>query len=179
MTELTKQEMEAILLTHEIAELEMDLDATMATLVPDPQYELATLGWAIRGRDAVRETYTRIMSYVVERDVAAEKRVHAVASNTLLRESYVSFDLADGTRVTGLYLVVMSFDPELKLITGERMYMDPVFAEMMAEQLGDDFGEVPGVSRIAETAPIIAKHDAFAVAESRGKTINRPAVAGA
>lgn len=174
---LTKKEMEAILLEHEIAELEQDIDATMATLVPEPQYELASLGWAIRGRDAVRETYNRILSYASTRDVAAEKRVHAIAENTLLRESHVSFNTKDGKRVTGNYLVVMCFDPELKLITGERMYMDPLFAQMMAEELGDDFGEVPGVSLMSESAPIIDRHDAFTVAESRGRTINQPAAA--
>lgn len=173
--ELTKKEMEEILLAHEIAELEQDIEATMATLVPEPQYELAGLGWAVQGRDAVRETYNRILSYASTRDVAAEKRVHAIAANTLLRESHVSFNTRDGQRVTGNYLVVMVFDPELKLITGERMYMDPVFAGMMAEELGDDFGDVPGVSRMVDSAPIIDRHDAFAVAEARGKTINVPA----
>lgn len=174
MNELTKQEMEEILLEHEIAELEQDLDRTMATLTPEPHYELASLGWAIDGTEPVRETYKRIMPYVTVRDVAAEKRVHAVAANTLVREAYVSFTTSQGERVTGLYMVVMSFDPDLRLISGERMYMDPVFAGMMAEQLGGDFSALPGVSPIGDSAPIIAKHDAFAVAESRGKAINQP-----
>ncbi|WP_222131386.1 hypothetical protein [Pseudonocardia sp. C8] len=174
MNQLTKQEMEEILLEHEIAELEQDVERTMATLTPDPHYELATLGWAIDGTEPVRETYRRIMPYVTVRDVAAEKRVHAVAANTLVREAYVSFTTSAGERVTGLYMVVMSFDPDLRLISGERMYMDPVFAGMMAEQLGDDFRTLPGVTPIGDSAPIIAKHDAFAVAESRGKTINSP-----
>jgi hypothetical protein len=43
MTELSEKEMEAILLDHEVAELEMDLEATLATLTPEPHYELATL----------------------------------------------------------------------------------------------------------------------------------------
>ncbi len=174
MAELTKQEMEAILLEHEIAELEQDVERTMATLVPHPHYELPALGVAIDGTDAVRAVYQRIMPYVSTRDVAAEKRVHAVAANTLVREAYVSFDTSGGERVTGLYMVVMSFDPTLKLISGERMYMDTVFAEMMAEQLGDDLGSLPGITPLTDSAPVIDKHDAYAVAEARGLSINAP-----
>jgi hypothetical protein len=166
--------MEEILLAHEVAELEMDLEATMATLAPNPHYELATLGWAVDGSPAVCETYKRILPGAQRWDVAAEKRVHAVADNTLIREAYVSFNTAEGDRVNGLYLVVMAFDPELKLISGERMYMDPLFARMLSTDLGDDFADLPGVSRICETAPVIGTHDAVAVAAARGVTITRP-----
>ncbi|GHE76130.1 hypothetical protein GCM10017786_01300 [Amycolatopsis deserti] len=176
MGELSKKEMEEILLEHEIAELEEDVERTMATLVDEPQYELPTLGFAIRGADAVRETYRRIMRRVVSRDVAAEMRVHAIAANTLIREACVSFNLADGRRVTGTYSVIMSFDAEKKKITGERMYMDTNFAAYMTEQLGDDFADVPGVTALGDVLPNIERHDAFAVAERKGKTINRPTV---
>lgn len=173
MRELTKKEMEEILLVHEIAELEMDVEATMATLAPNPHYELASLGWAIDGEDAVRETYRRILPNR-GRDVAAEKRVHAMAANTLLREAFMSFNSLEGERLTGLYLVVMAFDPELKKISGERMYMDPNFGKMMAENLGPDFGGLPGVSRIGDGMAAIEKHDAYKYAEARGLSINPP-----
>jgi hypothetical protein len=174
---LSKNEMEEILLEHEIAELEMDVERTMATLIDDPQYELPTLGFAIRGADAVRETYRRIMRTVVDRDIAAEMRVHAIAANTLIREACVSFNLADGRRVTGLYSVIMSFDPEKEKITGERMYMDTNFAAYMTEQLGDDFDQIPGVTKLADVLPNIERHDAFAVAERKGKEFNDPRLA--
>ncbi|OMC36749.1 hypothetical protein A5740_00310 [Mycobacterium sp. GA-1841] len=171
MEELTKKEMEAILLAHEIAELEEDIDATMATLAPNPHYELATLGLAFEGEAAVREAYSRILPGNRSRNVAAEMRVHATAANTLIREAHVSFTTSGGERVTGQYLVVMSFDPVAKLISGERMYMDPNFAAMMTENLGADFESLPGVSKLSDHAPMIDKHDAYAVAERRGLTI--------
>lgn len=177
MAGMSKKEMEEILLEHEIAELEMDVERTMATLVDNPQYELPGIGVAISGTEAVRETYRRIMRTVVDRDVAAEMRVHAVAENTLIREACVSFNLASGERVTGLYCVIMSFDPEQRKITGERMYMDPNFAAYMREQVGEDFEDVPGVRPLAETLPNIVRHDAFAVAERKGKQINDPRLA--
>lgn len=176
--ELTKKEMEEILLEHEIAELEQDVERTMATLGPNPRYELPALGYAISGTDAVRETYNRILGYNIERDVAAEMRVHAVAENTLIREAVVSFNMPDGSRRSGTYIVVMSFDAETKKIIGERMYMDPHFAEYMSDQIGDNFDQVPGVTPLWDVLPNIAVHDAFAVAERKGKKINRPATVG-
>ena len=175
--DLTKSEMEDLLLEHEVAELEMDVERTMRTLIDDPQYELPTLGYAIRGADAVRETYRRIMRTVVDRDIAAEMRVHAIADNTLIREAVVSMNLADGRRVSGTYSVIMSFDADKRKITGERMYMDTNFAAYMTEQLGDDFHEVPGVTALADVLPNIARHDAFAVAERKGKEFNDPRLA--
>src|SRR5262249_41666984 len=98
---MTLKEMEDVLLAHEIAELEQDIDATMATVVPDPHYELSALGWIIDGQAAVREMYRRILP-VDHRDVAAEKRIHALAENTLLREAVMSFNNLEGKRVSGL-----------------------------------------------------------------------------
>lgn len=173
--ELDRNQMQEILIAHEKAELEGDLEATLATLTPTPRYELATLGWAIDGMDAVRETYQRILPGAEKWNIAAEARGYTWSENTMVREAHVSFDTLEGERVTGLYMVVMTFDPELKKISGERMYMDPHFANMMATDLGDDFGSVPGVSRISETAPVIETHDAIADAAARGISIKRPA----
>ncbi len=167
--DLTKKEMEEILLAHEIAELEQDVDATMATLVDNPHYELAFFGLQVDGREAIREVYNRILRDAG--NVAAEKRVHAIAPNTLIREAHMTFTNDDGERVNGLYLVVMSFDPETKKISGERMYQDPNFAGLMGKQLGSDFESLPGVSKIGDSAPVIDKHDAFKYAEKAGKTI--------
>jgi hypothetical protein len=124
--------------------------------------------------DAVRETYSRILPGANKWDIAAEARGYTWGTNTLVREAHVSYNTLEGERVTGLYMVVMAFDPELKRISGERMYMDPVFAKLMATDLGEDFGAVPGVSRISDSAPIIETHDAIAAAAARGVTITRP-----
>lgn len=174
MKELTKDEMLDILLAHEKAELEYDLDATMATLVRNPHYELAFLGLAVDGWDTVRKLYERlIVPGARARNFQAVARVIAVDTNTLVREAHVSFDNAEGKRVTGLYMVVMEFDPELKKIRGERMYTDPAFGQMMGSLFGEDFASLPGVSKISDTSPIIEEHDAYAMAAARGITIER------
>ncbi|MBS0473542.1 MAG: hypothetical protein JSR28_00130, partial [Proteobacteria bacterium] len=150
MTDLTRAEMEAILLEHEIAELEYSVDRTMATLVANPHYEIATLGVAVDGWDAIERTYDRLIKEGgKDRNIQAVARVIAEAKNTLIREAHVSFDDDEGKRVTGLYLVVMEFDPEQKKIIGERMYTDTVFGALLKGILGDDFINLPGVSSIS------------------------------
>ncbi|GEE01686.1 hypothetical protein nbrc107696_21320 [Gordonia spumicola] len=80
----------------------------------------------------------------------ADRRVHAVSENELCREAYVYFDTPDG-RVTGQYFAVMAFEGDK--IKGERMYMDTSFCASMTEILGADFGDIPGVSRLADVVP--------------------------
>jgi hypothetical protein len=76
------------------------------------------------------------------------ERIGAAGKNTLLQEADIWFNNARGERVSGVYSVMVEFDPERKQIIGERMYSDPVFGQMWLENLGDDFINVPGVSRI-------------------------------
>src|SRR5262245_33916153 len=83
MGKMTLDEMEALLARHEEAEFNMDVDATMATLVDNPVYELPGLGWHIAGQDAVRETYRRMLPGGESLNIWADKRVHALDDSTL------------------------------------------------------------------------------------------------
>lgn len=150
MAQFTLQQMEELLALHEKAEFDMDLDATMDTLVDNPVYELPALGWRIEGRPAVYETYKRLLPGGDERNLWADKRVHAVSEFELCREAYVYFDTDEG-RKTGLYVAIIAFEGDK--ILGERMYMDSTYAKAMAEILGDDFGDIPGVYRLADVVP--------------------------
>lgn len=150
MEKMTLQEMEELLQVHEMAEFQLDLDATMATLVDNPVYEFPSIGWHIEGRGAVRETYSRLLFGGDERNIWADKRVHAIDETTLCREAYVYFDTAEG-RATGRYMAVIIF--ENRRILGERMYMDTAFSKAVNEILGPDFGEIPGVSRLEDKSP--------------------------
>lgn len=173
MTELTREEMEDILLAHEIAELEYDLEATLATLVPDPHFELCFMGLQVDGIDAVREMYSRLLyKGARDRDVMADVRVLAADKNALVREAWVTLSNDDGERVTGLYIVTVDFDPVLKKIKGERMYGDPVYGEQMARIVGWDLADHPGVTKISDNAPVLERHDAFEIAAARGIHIN-------
>lgn len=172
--DLSLKEMEDLLLAHEIAELNQDIDATMDTVVANPHYELPPLGLKLDGQEAVRELYKRILP-TQTMDFAARKRVHGIAPNTLIREAYMTFnDPHTGVRHTGLYCVILAFDPVERKITGERQYADSEYAAVWRWQLGDDFEQVPGVSRITDSAPILDLHDAYDAAAEQGLTIHGP-----
>lgn len=169
MTQMTREEMDEVLLAHEIAELEYNLEATLATLVPDPHFELCFMGLQVDGIDAVREMYSRLLyKGARDRDVMADARVIAEGPNALVREAWVTLTNDEGERVTGLYMVTVEFDPVLKKIKGERMYGDPAYAAEMVKVVGADLADYPGVSKLSDHAPILDKHDAFAAAAARG-----------
>jgi hypothetical protein len=138
--------MEAALNAHAEAELARDLDATMATLSANPAYEFVAVGWRVDGRAAVREAYRRLFAGHMDRVVSSTARMVAVAPNALCRESYI-VARARGGSVTCQSMAVVTFEGDL--ISGERVYSGPFMAELMQGDLGADFEEVPGVSRIS------------------------------
>ncbi|MCV7065913.1 hypothetical protein H7H51_09610 [Mycolicibacterium farcinogenes] len=150
-TTLTLQQMEELLSIHETAEFNLDIDATMATLVDHPVYELPTLNWHIEGWDAVKELYRRMLHGGDVRNFWADKRTHAITPGSLIREAWVYFDTDEGVRTTGSYNVVMEFEGDK--ILAERMFMDASFAKTMASVLGPDFGDIPGVCPLDQKHP--------------------------
>jgi hypothetical protein len=162
MTELTLEEMEAILAAHEIAELSQDIDSTMETVVPNPHYEFPTAGWAVDGREAVCEHYRRSLPAGGRSRVASKKRVHGVGPNTLFREAWISFDTEEGERLTGQYMAVIEFDPVLKKIKSERQYGDSIFDIFLAPHVGPDYGDCPGVTRLNANATPITPEEMMA-----------------
>lgn len=154
MTELTQAEMGPILFAHGMAEMRFDVEEAMMTVVPEPHYEISVLNLAIDGREAVREMYRRLLAANRNRNLQIKVRVDSAGKNTLMQEAYASFDNGKGERVTGIYMTVVEFDPERKQIVGERMYGESVWTQLWAESLGDDFMNVPGVSRITDNVPV-------------------------
>jgi hypothetical protein len=159
MTELTLEEMEAILAKHEIAELAQDLEATMETVVPNPHYEFPSAQWAADGQEAVREHYRRSLPDGAKARIASKKRVHGAGPNTLFREAWISFDTKDGKRHTGQYMAVIEFDPVLKKIKSERQYGDSIFELFLGPHMGPDYGDCPGVTRLNENTPPISPEE--------------------
>jgi hypothetical protein len=141
------EEMEAALLAHEVAERANDLDGVLATLTAHPVYEFPSVGWKVEGQEGVIEFYRRTIPRMMARNIQATKRLHALGQNALFREAYVTID-ADGETATCNYCAVIVVDDDENLIASERLYTDPYFAKVLAADLGDDFGDVPGVSRM-------------------------------
>lgn len=161
MQELTKSEMEPILFAHGMAELKFDVEETMQTVVSQPHYEIAYLDLAVDGWDAVVEMYRRLLAGNRTRDFQVKVRVDTAGKNTLMQEAYVSFNNLKGERVTAIYLSVVEFDPVQRKLLGERMYGDAAWGELWRENLGADFAEVPGVSRLSDNMPAMGAGDTF------------------
>jgi hypothetical protein len=132
--------LQAALYHHGLMELERDLDGTMASVAADPHYELVNVGWRLDGREAVREMYRRI--YAGPQPLSAEGKVVGAAPNTLCYAVSVCFEPG----VVSRDLTILTFDGDL--VASEEFYTCPSFTRVMREALGDDFGDVPGVSRI-------------------------------
>lgn len=161
MTELTREQMELVLFAHGMAEMKFDVDETMQTVVPEPHYEIVSLGLAIDGWDAVVEMYRRLLTGNRSRDFQVKVRIDTAGTNTLMQEAYISFKNLEGERVAGLYLSVVEFDPARRQIIGERIYGDAPWAQLWLENLGKDFGDVPGVSKIHDNMPAFSARDTF------------------
>jgi hypothetical protein len=142
---LTAEQMEAVFHLHEEAEQTYDRATIMSTVSDDPHYELVSVGWRVDGRDAVTEMYRRLTATGPKRKTSSTKRVHAMGPNTLIREAYVHYTRG-GEQFTGRYTFVIVFEDGK--VGGERMYMDPQYADAFRAAVGEDFLEFPGVVEI-------------------------------
>lgn len=146
MDDLEVKRLVAALEAHGQFEMDRDVDGTMSTVAANPHYEFVTVGWQITGRDAIREMYRRMFADANNKVLSAEKRTVAAAENTLCMESFYVRERADGTQYTCQSTAMVLFEGDL--VAGERLYSDVHQAQVLREAFGDDFGEVPGVSRL-------------------------------
>jgi carboxymethylenebutenolidase len=129
---------------HLQAEYTGDLDATMATVGPDPDFYFAPVGLRIRGRVAVREFYREMFaaglhhfeSNMLGRWVGDERTVILqidTVMNLTGKFLGVSFE---GTRRVKIEQVAIIF-VEDGLIAGERLYFDvaSVYRQLGIERL--------------------------------------------
>lgn len=135
--------LQAALFKHGLMELEQDLDGTMDTVAPEPHYELMCLGWRLEGRVAVREMYRRM--YAGPQPLSADQRIVGASPNSMTIEVAVQFDCHE-PGVISHDLTVLTFEDGL--VKSERFYTDPNFTDAMRRAYGEDFGDVPGVSRL-------------------------------
>lgn len=135
--------MAAVLQAHGEAEVAHDVEETMTTVCADPHYELPSLGWRVDGREAVTEMYRRSLHPDAGEILGFEARLTAVSPDALVNEIIARHETKHGL-VICQSCVVIAFEGDM--ILGERIYMDTNFADLYREVLGEDFGDVPGVS---------------------------------
>ena len=88
---LSRQQLIAIARAHAAAEAEGDLEATLATLDPEPVYELQPVGLRISGMDIVRRYYGHFFEHFMSRNGEGALRSEWVGDDGLAQEYSMSF----------------------------------------------------------------------------------------
>jgi hypothetical protein len=105
---------------HASAEATGDLAGTLATLDPDPVYELLPIGVTLRGGDFARAYYERFFTKCVPRIIGYELRSEWLMEEGLGQEYRVDVETPDGPRRHDI-LGILAFG-EHGLLSGERLY---------------------------------------------------------
>lgn len=105
---------------HARAEATGDLEATLATLDPDPVYELLPMGVILSGRAFVRAYYERFFAECMPRFGGYELRNEWLMDDGLGQEYRVEVATPDGPRRHDI-LGILTFGDH-GLLAGERLY---------------------------------------------------------
>jgi hypothetical protein len=150
VTEAHRQALLEVWGRHTQPELEQDLDGVMETIPDDVEYELHPLGDRVRPREAVRAMYARVLPTFFERIERHENRGMWLGESGLASEDVFDIRGADGEIRKMVCLTVCPIDLEQGVIRGERIYFSQDLAEIAAESLSPDFGEIEGVTSLYE-----------------------------
>ena len=132
-------------LRHVEAEAKDDVEGTLATLGPDPVYELWPLGLQIRGLDQLRRYYKHF--FEVARPHIADYVVHSLCygETSMITEITLTWRYDDGSTRNFRNATVLVYGPDgADGLAGERMYAEPEFFRLL-------MGPV-----LAELAPVAA-----------------------
>lgn len=131
-----RQEMVKVAMAHAEAEAAGDLEATMATLVEDPVYELQPMGRQLRGGAATRAYYEHFFSAFLPTVKGYTLRNEWVSDEGLGQEYTMEVGGPDGAAHPHAIIGILVFGPGGKL-AGERLYAaDDVLGAMFGPTLG-------------------------------------------
>jgi len=147
----------ALVRRHQDAEVAQNYAGIMATLVPEPQYEIFPLGLRVVGYSAVLEMYKRLLPaifpYVVESDAmtfgtsgsgsGGVSGIWVGDSGVVIRESAIVKPPGKG-RIPISEVAIFYVKGELLL--GETFYCDAPLARLFEEALGAEFLSLDGVT---------------------------------
>ena len=143
-------ELTAIAHRHAAAEAEGDLAATLATLEPEPVYELYPVGLRMTGLPLARRYYEHFFARTAPRIVGYEMLGEWINEQGVLQEYRVSVRYDDAPvrdfRVIGL----LKFGDTA--LTGERLYADTEFLRILFEPVWGEL-EACGGPRVGTSAP--------------------------
>ncbi|MGO9059989.1 MAG: hypothetical protein ACLQU2_21805 [Candidatus Binataceae bacterium] len=129
-----REEMIDVAHAHAVAEGSGDLETTLATLEPDPVYELQPAGRLLRGMDAVRSYYENFFTNFQPLVESYDLRSEWVTDEGVGQEYVIHLRLPDGSRehhgIIGILLFGKTRLAGERLWAGERLLrlmMGPVY----------------------------------------------------
>ncbi len=134
---------------HSMPEFAVDVEATMATVADEPDFEWHPLGLRIVGRDAVRAMYGRLLPTLmpnVEPDSGVVRTV-TYGDAFMFQELSFGVRLADGSSRSAPLAKRIEFDADGR-VRSERFYVSGPLVELAAAAFGGDFPDSPGVARL-------------------------------
>jgi ketosteroid isomerase-like protein len=147
---LRPEEALELVMRHAECELRCDWDGALATMTDNPYYLYYPLGLRIRGREAIKEHWQRLLST----PGLGASAISAKLKNWVLDDSVVTMsewlvDVADGHVRSRTYALFRFADG---LIESESIYADGDTEDLMASALSGDFLSRQGVQRLYEVA---------------------------
>lgn len=110
--------MRTLIEEHISAEMECDLERTMATLGPAPEYEFC--GVPLSGTETIRRFYSAVFADLIPRITGIEPRAQMLASNLLIDEAWMSLSFPDRSSVRWSFCALVQYEDGR--IKGERVY---------------------------------------------------------
>ena len=129
MGDWTVDDMRALGTRHATLEARGDLEGTMATLVPDPVYELLPIGLRMHGEAQVRRYYEHLLGRFVPMTVGYSLLDEWVNENSLCQEYAIVVEV-DGVRER--HRVVGILYRQGELLGGERVFASERCLRLMA-----------------------------------------------
>ena len=117
---MNRDEMIALARRHAAAERNGDMATTLATLEPDPLYELEPVGRVLRGMDAARRYYEHFFGTFRSFIEASERLAEWVTDEGMGLENVLRLRLPDGSRERHRVIGILVFGK--KALAGERVW---------------------------------------------------------
>jgi hypothetical protein len=117
---LNRDEMIALARRHASSERNGDMATTLATLEPDPLYELEPVGRVLHGMDAARRYYEHFFGTFWSFVEASERRAEWVTDEGMGLENVLRLRLPDGSRERHPVIGILVFGKTA--LAGERVW---------------------------------------------------------
>jgi hypothetical protein len=132
----SREELVKIALAHAQAEADGDLEATLATMEPEPVYTLLPWGRQFTGMANTRAYYRHFFDGVLPHIQGYTMLNEWVNDNGLAQEYTIRIRHKDGQVREHQVFSILTFGPSK--VSGERLYADQAFFEFLFGPLGSE-----------------------------------------